>query len=119
MVGSFKKGTLLSNKLVADICVVLKTLPTSKDFKNKFSVTLIWNYELFIGEAVTQLANKLMEQLRLNAEQDLSEINRLVVYMNDAGFQIRNDLNCVQILITTQYQNIKKLDSSLHCKIRF
>jgi interleukin enhancer-binding factor 2 len=30
-VGSFKKGTMLmSNKLVADMCVVLKTLPTSK-----------------------------------------------------------------------------------------
>jgi hypothetical protein len=56
-----------------------------------------------------------MEQLRLNAEHDLSEINRLNVYMNDAGFQIRNELHCVQILITTQYQNLKKLDPLIHC----
>lgn len=45
--------------------------------------------------------------------------------LNESGFEIfsasfvgSNAIDLVvQVLITTQYQNIRKLDSSLHCKI--
>jgi len=101
-VGSFKKGTLLmSNKLVADICVILKTLPTR--------------------EAVSALAIKVFDELRKTITNPL-EIKNLQMNLNESGFEICSaafdSLSAVdvavQVLVTTQYQNIRKLDPSLH-----
>lgn len=101
-VGSFKKGTLLmSNKLVADLCVVLKTLPTR--------------------EAVSRLANKVLEQLRATIVNPL-ELAGLHMSLNECGFEILSPALisvsavdvAVQVLVTTQYHNLRKLDPSLH-----
>jgi len=90
-VGSFKKGTMLSYKPVADICVILRTLPTR--------------------EAIVQLATKLIEELR---KQNPTEMKHLRTTMNETGFEIACESVAVQLLITTQLQNIKKLDPKLH-----
>lgn len=101
-VGSFKNGTsLMANKLVADICVVLKTLPTR--------------------EAVSSLANKVFEELKKVVANPL-ELKSLLLNLNDSGFEVVSSATvgmctvdvAVQVLVTTQYQNLRKLDASLH-----
>ena len=54
--GPFKNDTLcMASKLVAEICVVLKTLPTR--------------------EAVTSLANKVLEEYKKTATQPIGQIS--------------------------------------------
>ena len=89
----------MSQKLVGDICVVLKTLPTR--------------------EAVNSLANKVFEDLKKTAP----ELITAQMNITDVGFEIVSYASvnvstvdvAVQVLVTTQYQNLRKLDPSLHC----
>lgn len=100
-VGSFNNETLLmSNRLMADICVVLKTLPTR--------------------EAVSSLAKKVFDELKKATTNEI-ELQTLNMNMNDSGFEIVSTSSAlsttdvvVQVLVTTQYQNIRKLDPLLH-----
>jgi len=101
-VGSFKKGTMLhSTKLNADVCVVLKTLPTK--------------------EAVQRLANKVMEELKKTITNPL-ELKNIQLNMTEGGFEMLCSglMNAstidvaVQVLVTTQYQNLKRLEANLH-----
>ncbi|RNA40203.1 interleukin enhancer-binding factor 2-like [Brachionus plicatilis] len=105
-VGSFKKGTMLmSNKLVADLCVVLKTLPTR--------------------EAVSRLAAKVFEEVRKTISNPL-ELSNLQLSLNESGFEILSPALiavsavdvAVQVLVTTQQQNIRKLEPDLHLDSR-
>lgn len=99
-VGAFKNGTLsMATKLIADICVVLKTLPTR--------------------EAVLSLGNKVFDELK--KEATAVELPTLHMNTNDSGFEIVSVASAasivdvaVQMLVTTQYQNIRKLDANLH-----
>jgi interleukin enhancer-binding factor 2 len=101
-VGSFKKGTMLmTNKLNADICVVLKTLPTR--------------------EAVQRLATKVMEELKKTYTNPL-ELKNLQMNLTESGFEIvcgtlanvsAFDV-AVQVLVTTNYYNLKRLEPELH-----
>lgn len=101
-VGPFKNGTLLmSDKLTADVCVVLKTLPTR--------------------EAVASLANKVFEEMKKVVVSP--ELETLNLEVNERGFKVvsgkSTGITCdlaVQVLVTTQQQNIRKLEASLHCK---
>lgn len=101
-VGSFKKGTMLmSSKLVADLCVVLKTLPTR--------------------EAVNRLGAKVFEELKKTITNPL-ELNSLQLNSNESGFEILSPAlvsvtavdTAVQVLVTTQQQNLRRLDPALH-----
>lgn len=92
------------NKLVADLCVVLKTLPTR--------------------EAVSRLANKVFEELRKGIANVL-ELNGLQLALNEKGFEVVSSASmgvsavdvAVQVLVTTQQHNLRRLDPSIHCNI--
>jgi len=88
-VGSHKKGTMLRNNNVADIVVILKTLPTA--------------------EAATALGNKVLDDLR---EGDSSLV--LSMFSNERGFEISSSDATVKILIATIPPNVKKLDAAIH-----
>lgn len=88
-VGSFKKGTMIAMHNVADIVVILKTLPTV--------------------EAVTSLGNKVLEEVQ---KQDPQEALKMCT--SERGFDISNAEATVKVLITTVHQNIRKLDPEIH-----
>lgn len=91
-VGSFKKGTMMVGHNVADIVVILKTLPT--------------------GEAVQALGNKVFEDVKA-ADNTLA--TKLTVETTEAGFDLKHKEGATaKILITTLPQNMRKLDPELH-----
>ena len=82
----------MSGHEVADVVVILKTLPTL--------------------EAVQALANKVLETLRAeNRNEAFSAIP------NEAGFEVSSSDATVKILIATIPPNLKKLDPQLHRKL--
>lgn len=90
--GSHKKGTILAGHNVADVVVILKTLPTL--------------------EAVQALANKVSEDLRATDPHEIFS-----TLPNESGFEISSSEATVKILIATIPPNLKKLDPQLHCKL--
>lgn len=88
-VGSFKKGTMITGHNVADIVVILKTLPTK--------------------ECIGALGNRILEDLKRSADKEA-----LTLVTNDRGFEISNAEATVRVLITTVHQNLRKLDPDLH-----
>lgn len=104
-VGSFKKGTMMAGRNVADIVVMFKTLPTK--------------------EAVTALANKVSEELKSQEPHEEAVPPRKRVAQNtpktivsllpnETGFQVNSGDASVQCLVTTIPPNLKKLDTDLH-----
>ncbi|TRY69574.1 hypothetical protein TCAL_03020 [Tigriopus californicus] len=92
-VGPFKKGTLLTGNNVAEIVVVLKTLPTK--------------------EAVEALGNKVWETLK---HKDHKEV--LTMIPNDKGIDLSSPEATTRILVTTLTANFRKLDASIHMELK-
>ncbi|ENN81217.1 interleukin enhancer-binding factor 2 homolog [Dendroctonus ponderosae] len=94
-VGSFKKGTMVTGSNIADIVVILKTLPTK--------------------EAVDALGNKVKEDLKnLMKNEIVPKGEQLVHATNERGLEIKNTFACVRVLVTTLHHNIRKLDPEIH-----
>jgi interleukin enhancer-binding factor 2 len=92
-VGSFKKGTMVTGRNVADMVVILKTLPTA--------------------EAVSGLATKVVEELRKLNPPEVVSLN-----VSEEGFHIANREAAVRVLITTILLNFRKLDSEIHLNLK-
>lgn len=94
-VGSFKKGTMIAGHNVADIVVILKTLPTR--------------------EAVEALGNKVKEDLKnLMKSEVISKGEALSHTTNERGIEISNSFACVRVMVTTIHHNLRKLDPEIH-----
>lgn len=93
-VGSFKKGTMIKGNNIADIVVILKTLPTKT--------------------AVEALGNKVFNDLKTVNPKDILKLTQ-----TDRGFNIGNDEATVKVLITTLVQNLRKLESDQHLDIKY
>merc|ERR1712013_214020 len=74
---------------VADLVVVLKTLPTK--------------------EAVEALGNKVWETLKMKEPREV-----LTMILNGKGFELSNTEASSRIMVTTIPPNMKKLDATLH-----
>jgi len=88
-VGSFKKGTMVTKRNVADLVVIFKTLPTV--------------------EAVTALGNRISEDIRSSDQREV-----LGCVPRDFGCEIAGTQAVVRILIATIPSNLRKLDPALH-----
>jgi len=88
-VGSYKKGTMTTGNNVADMVVVLKTLPTK--------------------EAVESLGSKVWETLKMKEPREV-----LTMIPNEKGFELSNTEATCRIMVTTIPPNLKKLDPALH-----
>ncbi|XP_017474730.1 PREDICTED: interleukin enhancer-binding factor 2 homolog [Rhagoletis zephyria] len=94
-VGSFKKGTMLSGKNIADIVVILKTLPTK--------------------EACEALAKKVEADLKNAMKTEvLTKADQIFTTIHDRGFDVANWQAKVCILIATLPQNLRKLEADIH-----
>lgn len=89
-VGSFKKGTMMVGSNVADIAVILKTLPTK--------------------EAVKKFGDKIAEQVLAN-NPGTAVLN---VTTTDAGFELKSTNATVNVLIGTTPPNMRKIDNAIH-----
>lgn len=92
-VGSFKKGTMVTGRNIADIAVILKSLPTV--------------------DAVDALANKVLEDMKRQDPQEL-----LFLETSERGFEIWNAEARVRALITTIHQNMRKLEPDTHIDMK-
>nr|QBH73939.1 interleukin enhancer binding factor [Franklinothrips vespiformis] len=88
-VGSYKKGTMLTGRNVADLVVILKTFPTR--------------------EAVDKFAQKVLEDLKVALPREAVTMN-----ITERGFELTHQGATVRILVTTVTQNIRKLNPEFH-----
>lgn len=92
-VGAFKEGTLLTKENVADIVVILKTLPTR--------------------ESIEALKNKVQEEMKL---QDSKEVLRII--STEDGFHVATSKCMTRVLIATVVHNLRKLEPELHLPLK-
>lgn len=98
-VGSFKKGTMTTGNNVADIVVILKTLPTK--------------------EACDALSKKVALDLQNMAKTEVvGKGDQLSVENHEKGFDVFNANARVRVLITTLPQNIRKLEPETHLDVK-
>lgn len=94
-VGAFKKGTLITGNNVAEVVVILKTLPTK--------------------EACEALAKRVETDLKNAMKTEvLTKADHFTTTMHDRGFNIANWQAKVCVLIATLPQNIRKLEKDIH-----
>ncbi|RWS15703.1 interleukin enhancer-binding factor 2-like protein [Dinothrombium tinctorium] len=94
-VGSFKKGTMLTGRNIADLVVILKTLP--------------------IVEAIKSLGTKVVEEL---TKMDPTYFVKMQTI--DGGFDVISNTNgaVVRVLITTIMPNMRKIDPTIHLPVK-
>lgn len=91
-VGSFKKGTMRTGNIVADIVVILKTIPTK--------------------ESIEALSKKVEESLKESMKTEvIPKTDILSVQLTEKGFDVFNSQAKVVVLIATVPQNIRKVEA--------
>ena len=95
MVGAYKKGTMLTGNNLAELVVVLKTLPTK--------------------EACEALAKKVWESVK---QKDVQEFRMLTMMPNEKGYDLSSPKATVAVQITTILPNLRKLDPELHLDMK-
>ena len=86
---------MITGRNIADIVVILKTLPTR--------------------EAVEALGNKVKEDLKnLMKSEVISKGEALTHTTNERGIEISNTFSCVRVMVTTIHHNLRKLDPDIH-----
>jgi len=88
-VGSYKKGTMVTGRNVADLVIILRTLPTC--------------------EAVDALGKKVIADIKTQSGKE-----HISIIPHDKGFNISNAEATVKCLIATVPMNIQKLEPQLH-----
>ncbi|KAI8426792.1 hypothetical protein MSG28_014476 [Choristoneura fumiferana] len=95
-VGSYKKGTMMAGKNIADIVVIMKTLPTK--------------------EAVEGLSNKVTEELnKLMAAEGVAGV---ACACHERGFTVQGSAAAVRVLVTTLHHNLRKLEPEVHLEYK-
>ena len=109
--GSHKKGTMLAGHTVADVVVILKTLPTSSPMNSTQPLQLPLHHNiLFVSvEAVEALGRKVTDEVRMADPQEV-----LSMLLHEGGLEISSSDATVKGLVTTIPPNLKKLDADLH-----
>ena len=95
VVGAYKKGTMLTGNNLAELVVVLKTLPTK--------------------EACEALGKKVWESVK---QKDAQEFRMLTMMPNEKGYDLSSPKATVAVQITTILPNLRKLDPELHLDVK-
>ncbi|XP_035897241.1 interleukin enhancer-binding factor 2 homolog [Anopheles stephensi] len=94
-VGSYKKGTMMAGNNVADIVIILKSLPTK--------------------DCAEALGKKVEEDLQKSMKTEVvPKAEALSLTYSEKGFEIMNSLAKVRCLIATLPQNMRKLETEKH-----
>ncbi|XP_077970160.1 interleukin enhancer-binding factor 2 homolog [Styela clava] len=89
-VGDFKKGTMTKGNNLAEVVIILKTLPTK--------------------EIVKQLAEKIIETVKKGEDSEIT----LTMAETENGFELVDGQDKVSVGIAIPPGNMRKLDSSTH-----
>lgn len=92
-VGSFKKGTMVTGKNVADMVIVLKTLPDL--------------------QGVALLGKKVWEMMKQKNPREM-----LTMTPNDRGFDLSTPQAMAAMYVTTIIPNLRKLESGTHMDVK-
>lgn len=93
-VGSFKKGTMMIGNVVADVAVILKSMPTN--------------------ELMGKLAEKIIEKIK-----ETESSCEMRIEMTKSGFQLMEKESRVNVLIGTTGVNLRKLESGVHIEASY
>ena len=92
-VGSFKKGTMRTGKNIADVVVILKTIPTK--------------------ESIEALSKKVEDLLKESMKSEVIPKNEMItVQITEKGFDVFNWQARICILIATLPPNIRKVENA-------
>uniref|UniRef100_A0A8D8D185 Interleukin enhancer-binding factor 2 homolog n=1 Tax=Culex pipiens TaxID=7175 RepID=A0A8D8D185_CULPI len=98
-VGSFKKGTMMAGHNVADVVIILKSLPTK--------------------DCAEALGKKVEEEIQKSMKTEVvPKAEAISLEYTDKCFEISNSLAKVRCLIATVPQNVRKLDAEKHLEFK-
>lgn len=104
-VGSYKKGTMITKSNIADLVVVLRTLPTGLVEKSAWRES---EERIIAVEAVTALGQRVVDDVKKDSREMLGAVPK------EFGCEIAGTQAVVRLLVTTLPANMPMLDKDLH-----